>query len=333
MFIALVAALATTFALAGIALADGGGRPFTTALSGAAEVPGPGDPDATGTSSLRLNRGSRRSAWTSAGRTSTARYSPTHPRGYGDRGRTRRRDALHRRVCGNRQRQRLRRGRPRADPRHHPQSRELPSTSTAGRTSPAALSAASWGRARRYPVGAAPACSHWPSGPSAGWGRTRVGRRFGMTPRALGRFSSCCAAPRLAGANSRGALSRPRLPASVRRAASSRLPSRISTSVSPGPTGSSSRDPERGQKPRPVAEISPLSSNVLDGPLPIHNERAPRAFLQSAQWQRPTCTGHCARCSGSAPQRHPPCVLPPPHVDGTKRRGGRAYSRRSRSQG
>ncbi|MGH2586768.1 MAG: CHRD domain-containing protein [Dehalococcoidia bacterium] len=39
------------------ATADDGGRPFTTALSGAAEVPGPGDPDGSGTASLRLNPG------------------------------------------------------------------------------------------------------------------------------------------------------------------------------------------------------------------------------------------------------------------------------------
>ena len=57
LFIALAAALAATFALAGIALADDGGKPFTTALTGAAEVPGPGDPDATGTASLQLNPG------------------------------------------------------------------------------------------------------------------------------------------------------------------------------------------------------------------------------------------------------------------------------------
>ena len=57
LFIAVIAALAATFALAGIALADDGGKPFTTALTGAAEVPGPGDPDATGTASLRLNPG------------------------------------------------------------------------------------------------------------------------------------------------------------------------------------------------------------------------------------------------------------------------------------
>lgn len=57
LFIALAAALATTLALASIALADGGGKPLSIALTGAAEVPGPGDPDATGTASLRLNPG------------------------------------------------------------------------------------------------------------------------------------------------------------------------------------------------------------------------------------------------------------------------------------
>lgn len=41
--------------LAATALA--GGRPFTTALSGANEVPGPGDPDGTGTAHITLNQG------------------------------------------------------------------------------------------------------------------------------------------------------------------------------------------------------------------------------------------------------------------------------------
>jgi CHRD domain len=57
LLITLATALAATFAFAGIALADGGGRPLTTALTGAAEVPGPGDPDASGTASLQLNPG------------------------------------------------------------------------------------------------------------------------------------------------------------------------------------------------------------------------------------------------------------------------------------
>ena len=34
-----------------------GGRPFTTTLTGAAEVPGPGDPDGIGTATLTLNQG------------------------------------------------------------------------------------------------------------------------------------------------------------------------------------------------------------------------------------------------------------------------------------
>lgn len=34
-----------------------GGRPLSTTLTGAAEVPGPGDPDGTGTASLTLNHG------------------------------------------------------------------------------------------------------------------------------------------------------------------------------------------------------------------------------------------------------------------------------------
>lgn len=37
--------------------ADHGGRPFTTTMTGAAEVPGPGDPDGTGTATITLNHG------------------------------------------------------------------------------------------------------------------------------------------------------------------------------------------------------------------------------------------------------------------------------------
>jgi hypothetical protein len=48
--------LAFAFASAPI-LADDGGRPFSTTLTGASEVPGPGDPDASGTASLTLNPG------------------------------------------------------------------------------------------------------------------------------------------------------------------------------------------------------------------------------------------------------------------------------------
>jgi hypothetical protein len=44
----------TVLALTSVAA---GGRPFTTTLTGAAEVPGPGDPDGSGTASLTLNPG------------------------------------------------------------------------------------------------------------------------------------------------------------------------------------------------------------------------------------------------------------------------------------
>ncbi|HEX6292564.1 MAG TPA: CHRD domain-containing protein [Herpetosiphonaceae bacterium] len=51
--------LAAAFALMlfGSVLADDGGRPFSTTLTGAAEVPGPGDPDGSGTATLTLNPG------------------------------------------------------------------------------------------------------------------------------------------------------------------------------------------------------------------------------------------------------------------------------------
>ena len=45
------------FALGGLAMADEGGLPLSTTLTGAAEVPGPGDPDGSGTATLRLNPG------------------------------------------------------------------------------------------------------------------------------------------------------------------------------------------------------------------------------------------------------------------------------------
>jgi hypothetical protein len=50
-------------AFSGVALAStpswavGGGRPLSTVLTGAAEVPGPGDPDGSGTARLTLNQG------------------------------------------------------------------------------------------------------------------------------------------------------------------------------------------------------------------------------------------------------------------------------------
>lgn len=52
-----LAALVGALIAVGVASADDGGRPFTTTLTGAAEIPGPGDPDASGTASLQLNQG------------------------------------------------------------------------------------------------------------------------------------------------------------------------------------------------------------------------------------------------------------------------------------
>ena len=40
-----------------VSLAKGGGQVLTTTLTGAAEVPGPGDPDGRGTATIRLNQG------------------------------------------------------------------------------------------------------------------------------------------------------------------------------------------------------------------------------------------------------------------------------------
>ena len=55
LWLILTAALAMV--LFGTVMADNGGRPFSTTLTGAAEVPGPGDPDGSGTALLRLNPG------------------------------------------------------------------------------------------------------------------------------------------------------------------------------------------------------------------------------------------------------------------------------------
>jgi len=53
----LVAALSVLGVLAVGAPAYGEGRPFSTTLTGAAEVPGPGDADASGTAFITLNQG------------------------------------------------------------------------------------------------------------------------------------------------------------------------------------------------------------------------------------------------------------------------------------
>jgi CHRD domain len=56
----LIAGLAATLAVAGTAAAGNGGKPLSTALTGAEEAPDPGDPDATGQADLRLNQGQER---------------------------------------------------------------------------------------------------------------------------------------------------------------------------------------------------------------------------------------------------------------------------------
>jgi hypothetical protein len=53
----LAATLGMVALLAMAAPALGEGRPFATTLTGAAEVPGPGDPDASGTAFIALNQG------------------------------------------------------------------------------------------------------------------------------------------------------------------------------------------------------------------------------------------------------------------------------------
>src|SRR5688572_3488222 len=59
----LVLVVVALFAIVGLAAAvDGGGR-FTATLMGAAEVPGPGDPDGSGTAVIRLNPGLGEVCW------------------------------------------------------------------------------------------------------------------------------------------------------------------------------------------------------------------------------------------------------------------------------
>jgi CHRD domain len=54
---ALITGGAVALAVAGVAVADDGGRPLSTTLTGAEEAPGPGDPDATGQAVLTFNQG------------------------------------------------------------------------------------------------------------------------------------------------------------------------------------------------------------------------------------------------------------------------------------
>jgi hypothetical protein len=67
--ICLVAAVGVLLGSVGFASGESGGRPFTTDLTGAAEVtvggvPNQGDPDGSGTASLRVNPGTGEVCWT-----------------------------------------------------------------------------------------------------------------------------------------------------------------------------------------------------------------------------------------------------------------------------
>ena len=53
----LIVSVAAALVVTGVATADGGGRPFSTTLTGAQEAPGPGDSNATGQADLLLNQG------------------------------------------------------------------------------------------------------------------------------------------------------------------------------------------------------------------------------------------------------------------------------------
>jgi hypothetical protein len=55
--ICLAAGLLIALTVTAVAIADDGGRPLATTMTGAEEVPGPGDPDGTGTASITLNVG------------------------------------------------------------------------------------------------------------------------------------------------------------------------------------------------------------------------------------------------------------------------------------
>jgi hypothetical protein len=70
LLVSLVLAALVALALAGAASAakpidgaDHGGRPLSTELTGAAEVPGPGDPDGSGTATITVNPGQEEVCW------------------------------------------------------------------------------------------------------------------------------------------------------------------------------------------------------------------------------------------------------------------------------
>lgn len=62
-YLAMVAGLLAVTGLAFALPASAGGRPYRISLSGAAEVPGPGDADATGTARVTVNPGTSEVCW------------------------------------------------------------------------------------------------------------------------------------------------------------------------------------------------------------------------------------------------------------------------------
>src|SRR5918995_5560728 len=69
LLLALALAALVALALTGAAsaaklnVADHGGSPLSTTLTGAAEVPGPGDPDSSGTATITVNPGQEEVCW------------------------------------------------------------------------------------------------------------------------------------------------------------------------------------------------------------------------------------------------------------------------------
>jgi CHRD domain-containing protein len=61
---AFVTGLVVALGTVAVAVADDGGRPLSTTLTGAEEAPGPGDPNATGQADLTFNQGQREVCFT-----------------------------------------------------------------------------------------------------------------------------------------------------------------------------------------------------------------------------------------------------------------------------
>lgn len=62
-FVSFLLALLTVLAIATPVIAEDGGRKLDATLTGAAEVPGPGDPDGSGSAVITVNYGHARVCW------------------------------------------------------------------------------------------------------------------------------------------------------------------------------------------------------------------------------------------------------------------------------